>query len=224
MTLRGLLLLMLGLMMLGVASAQTSEAEIVLLDWRMTFLWQGVDGRALLLPLPGDGWRLAMARGRVETGTLLQEAGEGWTAVGNTEGRVWLNGWGEPSRELADSQAQVLQSLVESLVEPTSPLQRISLTPMSGERWDAPVVELPVAGGLRQALAARASGRGDARETLMVRPCTVDGDGGARITSRRRHGLLLVQSRSRWPVLCDPADALLPIWPLAELVTATGPE
>jgi hypothetical protein len=221
----------LGALLLGIiltvssTSAAPQQVELDVVSWRVSLLGRGIAGQALLVSIPEDGWRLAVSRYSPGVTSLLAETGDGWTFIGGPEGRVWLNEWRGPSREISSPLASTLQAIVEACDDPALLLQRVTVPQSkSDDSWAESVSNEYHPPTLRDRLSSRATGRAGPEETLMIRPKSDDNFRGVKVVSRRRHGLLDITVTDNLFLLGDPADILMPVWPLAELLTEPAPE
>ncbi len=223
---RHLLALLLGsLLTASFTGAETRSVDLDVVTWRVSLLGRGVAGQALLVSLPQEGWRVAVSRYAPDVADLLAEVGDGWTLIGEPGGRVWLNEWRGPSREVGTQLAATLQAIVTACDDPTHALQRVIVTPAQKDGgWAGSVTLGDEPPSLRDRLASRATGRAGPQETLMIRPKADDDSRGVNIVSRRRHGLFDITITENLSLLGDPVDILMPIWPLAELLTEPAPE
>ena len=211
--------------MATVAGAEFQTLDLNIVSWRVSLLGRGVAGEAALVSIPGEGWRLAVTQQSGGAAVLLEEQGDGWTLVGEPGGRVWLNDWHGPTREVGLPMASTLQSLVRAIDNPDASLQRVRFSQRPVEEdWNHVVAAQDSEPSLRSRLSARARGRGGPSETLMVSRLADDDSARVRASSRRRHGLVLARVTHRMNMTGDPAEVLLPVWPLAELLMETVTE
>ncbi len=163
-------------------------------------------------------WRLeiALADGAAPTlpADLRRRHGRGWTLCGGPDG-AFIQPWNEKWRQVGPATAGFLDQLAATLTPPAEAgRQRLVLTSWDDlpAGWRPPGPPAPVGGRLHRHMVVRGLGRGG--DGLVV---TVDPTGtGLRLTT------------TRWPVVLEarpgdatrrgdlPAEAFLPLWPLAE--------
>jgi len=194
------------LLALLLAAAPAAAAELQELTWSAGLFSRGLAGRALLVAVPGEGWRAEAAGDPASRENLLHARGDGWTLVGSPDGRVWGAPWGEPLRELAPPLAHTLSAAAAAFTPGTVAPRHVTF-PAAGE-GKAP--------DLRRRLAARADGRGGPFETITLRP--EPGQRTLHLASRRRPGLLRLRAVAAAPLPGTPSDLLLPAWTLADLL------
>ncbi|HRX50702.1 MAG TPA: hypothetical protein P5571_05005 [Candidatus Krumholzibacteria bacterium] len=181
-------------------------SELQDLVWSAGLFGRGISGQALLVAVPGEGWRAEAAGSDAVRDDLLHARGDGWTLVGGPDGRVWGAPWGEALRELDPPLARTLTAAAAAFSERTIMPASVAF-PAAGE---------PPAPDLRRRLASRADGRGGPFETITLRRAA--DHAGLRLASRRRPGLLRIDRIAARAVPGDPRDLLLPAWTLAELL------
>ncbi len=206
--------------------------------WRLETPLGAATGPFLMIESrPGETWRCEIAvaeDGRWPANDdLRHRKGRGWTLSGTTEGG-FVQPWSEPWRVLGPSATSALGEILERLIvgesvasassrdghrrwrtaEPRRPM------PVILDDWEGlpaawrPPESGPVTGGaLRRRLSTRGLGRG--------------GDG--LVLDLAWHGEELVATTARWPGKIElnlldvesldlPAEAYLPLWPLAEFL------
>lgn len=195
-------------------------------------------GPLLLLLGPGADWRLEVGldppHGPADTGHLLRRQGEGWTLAGDAEGgftQPWNEGWRAFGPRAAARLHDLLLAWLEGPRTKSAPDEirrwRLPMRPAT-PRLPAPAPEIWLAPQQGEAIGTPAPGaRHDLRRRLTGRGL---GRGGPELALRAEwRGASFLVNTARWPgrltleriatrPLSAPAEAFLPLWPLAELL------
>jgi len=163
---------------------------------------------------------------------LLEQRGEGWTAILTRQGDDTLNAWGQewhlPPAGMARAARLVSQALVAGppTVSPDRGGWRAGSAANHPKKFRIPTLgrdSTPVAAGreFRQSHSGRGLGRGGADDVLELAWAASSTAEAPRLRVRvtRRPGHLeLVHIGAKKVVYASP-EAFVPLWPLAQLVT-----
>jgi len=205
-------------------------ARLVSGQWQAISPLGRVSGPYLSLSDGHGSWRPALAwPDEGMRPDLLRRHGRGWTLCGGP-GAAFVQTWSSPWNQVGAGTAGFLSALSRTLEQAQGPWPRESSTAPASVRlilpsWD----ELPASW---RPPTRRLADRGRLRRDLIERGLGAGGDGLVVVARDHRGGLRLTSAR--WPVTIElvpdadvppraegwipPAEAFLPLWPLADLL------
>jgi len=220
----------------AIAQAADDDADTVWIgSWRLETPLGTAHGTLLYLVADRGAWRceLAVAEAGDEPRRtdLLHRRGRGWTLVGGPDGgyvQPWDEGWQALASASEGALAQLLRVWTGASPRsgpagrgPGAPGGRSpGPQPVVLDRWEdlpadwRPPDELPSTGGdLRRRLTSRGRGRGGPGLVLYLRPRAA----ALEVGTTRWPGRLTVAGPVH-EVADVPAEAYLPLWPLADFL------
>jgi len=198
-------------------------------------------GSLLWLTGPDGILRLEVRRGSAGDDLLtpmLQQHGQGWTAILSGQGDDTLNAWGEEWRRPAPGVARAAQLVTTALlVGPPSADRivgpwragkaalgaRVHRIPTLGDGETAATEDAEIGGDsdFHDRMATRGLGRGGEDELLVLAWLQPSDRANARLQVRatRRPGHLELALTASRAIQYAMPEAFVPLWPLAQLVT-----
>ncbi len=226
-----------------ITTAEPAALVIEYFDWSGSAWGNSAAGSFCRLEFPDGSWRGEIIRAddrknlsRTPRTSLLGRKGEGWTVVAPDRDNLMMQPWGGPLRrpDSEQSRALILLGLIIGL---TGAPPEAELPPGVGVGPEGPDGEYrlrfsPLADmdgfgtrtAFRAAMERRGRGRGAAAETWTVSPRDSGTGRGIRIRSSRREGSLAITPRGKDTVWGFADEAILPLWPLSELVFSSARE
>ncbi|MBC8426255.1 hypothetical protein H8E07_19235 [bacterium] len=212
-------------------------------SWRLGAWGRSLEGHACWLRDRDGTWRLEIRTTRpgesvpVALEDLLHQRGEGWTVLAAGDHGVFMQPWRDKFEEVAPAHRRRLTALIalagsgrEAVADVAACGARMRLRPPRHRMPRTPWSETPPAaaavylvdwpgGGdrdFRRGLEVRGYGRGAAAETWQVQFAD---EGVWRATSSRRAGALRVEALPDSPVVYDPDEVFVPLWPLGDVLS-----
>jgi len=226
---------------LPASGSETMSASLRDGAWKLSSPLGEISGPLIVLQdHDGSSWRCeiglhdqAMVDPRRD---LLHRTGRGWTitcSAGEGFMQPWNDAWHPLGREVTDTFQQMIVAWEKGLspAEPasqSSSRHRWQASPLAGQKHQVLVLDslddLPASwqiqpsssqetGHLRRRLTTRGRGRGGDGVVLKL---SIE-DGNLNITSVRWPGRLVLV-RQGWVPMTTPAEAYLPLWPLADFI------
>ena len=220
----------------GMIHAADYEIAVLGDQERGSLLWlEGPDG--ILRVEIRAGGRLGPGAARLTA--LLEQAGQGWTAVLGGRGDDTINAWGQEWRQPPPGLAPAARFLAAAIVGGPDgpPDRRLERRPGSRTRWRAgcggtAVLRQPIPAlfpsstpgdprpEFRHLMSARGNGRGGEAAVLEWRwqAGTETGTRQLAVRVTRLPGQLVLSAWDATAVVYAMPEAFVPLWPLSELV------
>jgi len=224
-----------------ITTAEPASLVIEYFDWSGSAWGNSAAGFFCRLEFPDGSWRGEIIRAddrkilhKTLRTALLDRKGEGWTVVAPDRDNLMVQSWGGPLRRPDSEQIRAL-TLLGLIIGSTGAPLNSEMPPGVGvgpEGPDgeyrlrfSPMADTDGAGtktAFRAAMERRGRGRGAAAETWIVSPRDSGTGRGIRIRSSRREGSLSITPRGKDTVWGFADEAILPLWPLSELVFSSA--
>jgi len=225
------------------AAAGPASLAIEYFDWSGSAWGNSAAGFFCRLEFPDGSWRGEIIRAddrktlhKTFRAALLDRKGQGWTVVAPDSDNLMLQSWGGPLRRPDSEQIRALL-LLGLIIGSTEALPDVDLPPgvdigPEGPDGDYRLQLVPMSGpddagprtAFRAAMEQRGRGRGSAVETWIVSRRDNETGSGIRIRSSRREGSLSITPRGVDTVWGFADEAVIPLWPLSELVFSSARE
>ncbi len=225
----------------GVAAAGETDrpGKIQIATYRATAFSYQMNGSLLWLTGSDGIVRLeirqsgATGRNLPSVEALLNQQGQGWTAIFGGQGAGTLNGWGQAWRQPPTGLARAVGLVSAALLagppvgEGIAGPWRAKSLPGQLARYCVPSLnsiseESEIEIGLRHNLTGRGWGRGGADEVLEMvwQPVSAYAETELlRVRLTRRPGRVDLQLHDSLDVVYASPEAFVPLWPLGELIT-----